>query len=138
MRRLMVTVLVVGLLSAAPARAADGPSYDVPRGFTRCPHALAWHGFFKWASAKDASCRETQRFMREYGEKAGRQRMPTSVAGYRCKIFYWRNDDGDVYASRHTCTRHGVRAFRAWQFALTRMPRMTFVLLRAVPWLPAL
>ena len=28
---------------------AAGPHYDVPRGYTRCPHAVAWHGFFKWA-----------------------------------------------------------------------------------------
>ena len=71
MKRLAVTALTIGLLFAAPAYAAEGPRYDVPHGFTRCSRAVAWHGFFKWASAKDASCHETQRFMRAYAEKAG-------------------------------------------------------------------
>ena len=31
--------------------------------------------------------------------------MPRSVDGYRCRIHYWRNEDGDIYASRHVCTR---------------------------------
>ena len=94
------------LLAAALALAPAPPHYDVPRGYSRCADAKAWHGFFKWASQRGTSCREAQRFMREYGEKAGDHRMPTYVAGYRCKIFYWRNGDGDIYASRHTCTRH--------------------------------
>jgi hypothetical protein len=102
-------VLLAGALSAlalaAPAVArADGPRYDVPRGFTKCPDAKAWHGFFKWASAEHATCREAARFMRDYADAAG-ERMPTRVDGFRCRIFYWRNEDGDIYASRHTCTR---------------------------------
>jgi hypothetical protein len=94
------------LLAAALALAPAPPHYDVPRGYTRCPDAKAWHGFFKWASAKDASCREAAHFMRAYAEKAGGDALPTRVDGYRCKIFLWRNEDGDVYASRHTCTKH--------------------------------
>jgi hypothetical protein len=34
--------------------------------------------------------------------------MPRHVAGYRCRIRYWRDGDGDVYASRHVCTRRAV------------------------------
>ncbi len=100
------------LLLAAVLSLAPGPHYDVPRGYTRCPGATAWHGFFKWASAEHTTCREAGRFMREYAAHAGGERMPTSVGGYRCRIFYWRNEDGDVYASRHTCKRgHAVVRF---------------------------
>ena len=103
-------VLLAALLSAfalaAPtgASAASGPHYDVPSGYTRCPHAKAWHGFFKWASAEHASCTQAARFMRAYAAKAG-DTMPTRVDGFRCRIHYWRNEDGDIYASRHTCAR---------------------------------
>lgn len=105
MRWLTATVLVTGLLLAGSAQAADGPRYDVPSGFTRCPHAIAWHGFFKWASERHTTCRRASRFMREYAEHAGGARMPRHVAGYSCRIRYWRNEDGDIYASRHVCTR---------------------------------
>jgi hypothetical protein len=108
---LVATALLSLALGLAPpparaARPASGPRYDVPHGFTRCPDAKAWHGFFKWASAGGTSCREAARFMRAYAGQAG-DRMPKAVGGYRCRIFYWRNDDGDIYASRHTCTRNG-------------------------------
>jgi hypothetical protein len=102
---------LVGLALAAPAGAATrGPRYDVPAGYTRCPDAKAWHGFFKWATVDHASCREAARVMRDYAAKAAR-RMPRSVDGYRCRVYYWRNEDGDVYASRHTC-RHGAAVVR--------------------------
>ena len=94
------------LLLAAVLSLASPPHYDVPRGYTRCANATAWHGFFKWASADGTTCREAARFMRAYADKAGGERMPERVDGYRCRIFYWRNEDGDIYASRHTCTRH--------------------------------
>jgi hypothetical protein len=55
MRRLAAMTVVMGLLLAAPAVAADGPRYDVPHGFKRCPDAVAWHGFFKWASQRETS-----------------------------------------------------------------------------------
>jgi hypothetical protein len=100
----MVTLLAMGLLVAAPASAAP-PRYDVPQGFTRCPHAVAWHGFFKWASERDASCRAAARFMRRYAARADAGRMPRRVAGHRCRVHFWRNDEGDVYASRHVCSR---------------------------------
>jgi hypothetical protein len=108
MRRLTAMVVVIGLLLAGSAQAADGPRYDVPRGFTRCANVVAWHGFFKWASARHTSCRGAARFMREYATHAGGSRMPRHVAGYDCRIRYWRNEDGDVYASRHVCTRRDV------------------------------
>jgi hypothetical protein len=100
---------LVGLaLLATPAAAAAGPHYDVPAGYTRCPHATAWHGFFKWASADHASCTQVARVMRAYAAKIKR-RMPHAVDGYRCRIFYWRNEDGDVYASRHVPARRQGR-----------------------------
>jgi hypothetical protein len=108
MRWLTTTTVVLGLLLAAPALAADAPHYDVPRGFTRCPEAVAWHGFFKWTSQRDTSCRAAQRFLRAYGERAGGTRMPRHVAGYDCRVRYWRNDEGDIYASRHVCVRRDV------------------------------
>ena len=94
------------LLLAAALALAPGPRYDVPHGYTRCADAKAWHGFFKWASVDGTTCHEAQRFMRAFADKAGGAELPTRVDGYRCKIFYWRNEDGDVYASRQTCTRH--------------------------------
>ena len=30
------------------------------------------------------------------------------LRGYACDIRYWRNADGDIYASRHACRRGGV------------------------------
>ena len=101
-----VTVLV-GLTLAQPAHAATGPRYDVPHGFARCENARAWHGFFKWASQRASTCRATAAFMRTYAEHADGAEMPRHVDGYTCRIYYWRNDEGDVYASRHTCTRQG-------------------------------
>ena len=102
MRRLATVILLAGLLF--PASAAAAPRYDVPPGFSRCPDAVAWHGFFKWASERDAGCRDAARFMRRYAERAGAT-MPRSVAGYRCRIHFWRNEEGDIYASRHVCSR---------------------------------
>ena len=104
----MGMALVIGLLLAASAQAATGPRYDVPRGFTRCPQANSWHGFFKWASERDTSCRAAARFMRQYAARVSGARMPRRVAGYTCRIHYWRNDDGDIYASRHVCSRRAV------------------------------
>ena len=101
-------VVALGLLLAGPAQAADPPRYDVPHGFTRCPHAVAWHGFFKWASQRNTSCRAAARFMRTYAARAGGSRMPRHVEGHDCRIHYWRNEDGDIYASRHVCVRRGV------------------------------
>jgi hypothetical protein len=107
MRRLAVTaMLMAGLLLAGPAAArAAGPRYDVPSGFTRCPHATAWNGFFKWASTHHASCRRAASFMREYASHADGPTMPRRVGDYTCRIHYWRDDEDAIYASRHVCTR---------------------------------
>jgi hypothetical protein len=107
LRRLTMTVLLT-LLFAGPAAAATSPRYDVPAGFTRCPHARAWNGFFKWASERHSTCRAAADFMRAYAAHADGPQMPRRVDGFVCRIFFWRNDDGDVYASRHTCTRRDV------------------------------
>jgi hypothetical protein len=90
---------------------AAGPRYDVPRGFTRCSHAAAWHGFFKWASERHTNCRAVARYVRAYAAHASGPGMPRDVAGYRCRIRYWRERDGDIYASRHIC-RHGSVTIR--------------------------
>ena len=99
---------MMGLALTGSALGAARPRYDVPQGFTRCAHAVAWHGFFKWASARRTSCRAVARYMREYAAHASGPSMPRHVAGYRCRIRYWRNEDGDIYASRHVCTRGDV------------------------------
>jgi hypothetical protein len=111
MRKAIVAVLVLLLLGAATARADDGPRYDVPRGFTRCPHATAWHGFFKWASERHSDCRRAGSFMRAYAARAGGAKLPRYVSGYRCSIRYFHDDEGAVYASRHVC-RRGTRTIR--------------------------
>jgi hypothetical protein len=108
MRRLVTVAVMMGLLSAGSAHAAGGPRYDVPRGFSRCPDATAWHGFFKWASVRHGTCRRAEQFMRTYADHARGDEMPRRVAGYECRIHYWRNEDGDVYASRHVCSRGDV------------------------------
>jgi hypothetical protein len=41
------TVLAAALVLATHVYAGDRPRYDVPRGYTRCPDAEAWNGFFK-------------------------------------------------------------------------------------------
>ena len=46
--------------------------------------------------------------MREYAKHADGPSMPRRVGGYSCRIHYWRNDEGDVYASRHVCARGNV------------------------------
>ena len=101
-------MVMAGLIFAAPAAAADGPRYDVPNGFTRCAHAKAWNGFFKWASARHTTCAATARFMRRYAARADGPTMPRRVAGYTCRIHYWRDAEGNKYASRHVCIRGDV------------------------------
>jgi hypothetical protein len=101
--------LVAGLVFTGAASGAAGPRYDVPRGFTRCSHAVAWHGFFKWASERRTNCRAVARYLRAYAAHASGPSMPRNVAGYRCRIRYWRDEDGDIYASRHVCRRGGVK-----------------------------
>lgn len=108
MRRLLtVFVVTMGVLAVAQPAIAS-PRYDVPHGFSRCAHAVAWNGFFKWASAKHATCAATARFMRTYAAHAEGPRMPRRVAGYTCRIHFWRDAEDNIYASRHVCTRRDV------------------------------
>jgi hypothetical protein len=106
----VATVAVALVLLLAPnAAAGDAPRYDVPAGYVKCSRATAWNGFFKWASARRTTCRRARRFMRAYGECAEAAGvMPRAVSGFRCRIRYWRNEEGDVYASRHSCARDRV------------------------------
>lgn len=104
----MATALTIGLVLAGVAHAADGPRYDAPNGFSRCADAVALNGFFKWASVRRAGCRDAARLMRRYAARADGASMPRRVAGFDCRIRYWRNEDGDVYASRHVCSRCAV------------------------------
>jgi hypothetical protein len=110
-RRVLVVAAVAAaaggaLVSAPGAAAGDPPRYDVPDGYVKCPRAKAWDGFFKWASVRRTTCRRASRFMRAYGERAeAAGTMPRAVSGFRCRIRYWRNAEGDVYASRHSCVR---------------------------------
>ena len=46
--------------------------------------------------------------MRAYGHDAADGPMPREERGFRCTIRYWKNADGDVYASRHRCVRRHV------------------------------
>ena len=109
-RRLLgATAVTLTLALATSAGAVDRPRYDVPPGFVRCPAAKALGGFFKWASVQRTTCRAGARFMRAYGAReAATGRMPRALRGYRCAIRYWRNADGDIYASRHVCRRSDV------------------------------
>lgn len=106
-RKWIAATVVALLIGTGAAGAADGPRYDVPRGFTKCPHATAWHTFFKWASVKHTTCRRATGFMRAYSGHA-HDGMPRRISGFTCRIRYWRNEDGDIYASRHVCEREGV------------------------------
>ena len=108
--RLAVAAAVVMALVLAPSApaATDPPHYDVPPGFTRCPQAKAEGGFFKWASEQRTSCRAAAAFMADYAKAASDGPLPRRLHGYRCDIRYWRNADGDIYASRHACRRSAV------------------------------
>lgn len=103
-----VAVAVAALLLTGTTHATDRPRYDVPPGFTRCPHATAWNGFFKWASVRHTTCRRATGFMRAYSGHAHGRHMPRHISGFRCRIRYWRNEDDDIYASRHVCRRGDV------------------------------
>ena len=109
MRLLGATAVTLTLALAASASAVDRPRYDVPPGFVRCPRAQALNGFFKWASVHRTTCRGARRFMRAYGAReVATGTMPRALRGYRCRIRYWRNADGDIFASRHVCRRADV------------------------------
>jgi hypothetical protein len=43
--------------------------------------------------------------MRAYAEEATSGDMPRALDGFRCRLRHWRNEEGDIYASRHTCAR---------------------------------
>ena len=107
----LVLAVVVALALPPSAAAVDGPHYDVPPGFTRCPRVTAAGGFYKWASEQRATCSAAAAFMADYAAAASDGPMPRRLDGYRCDIRYWRNGDGDIYASRHAC-RRGGRAIR--------------------------
>jgi hypothetical protein len=98
--------LALGLSSTALAQ--EQPRYDVPSGYTRCSTVTAWNGFFKWVSARHSSCRRARAFLRAYARKAEAGPMPRRVRGFRCRIRYWRNEEGDIYASRHRCARGSI------------------------------
>jgi hypothetical protein len=61
---------------------AGGPHYDVPRGYTRCPHAVAWHGFFKWASEEGSTCRPRASCASTRKKADGAATMPRRAAAY--------------------------------------------------------
>ncbi len=102
-----VVVIAVGLALgfALSAAASERPRYDVPTGYHKCREVAAWNGFFRWVSVRYTTCRRAQRFLRAYATTAERGPMPRRVRGFRCAIRYWRNEEGDVYASRHRCAR---------------------------------
>ena len=105
----VATAAALALALTTGAAAAEGPHYVVPPGYTRCPSAKALGGFFKWASVRRATCRDAASFMRAYGAaEAVRRSMPRRLRGYTCDIRYWRNAEGDIYASRHACHRGSV------------------------------
>jgi hypothetical protein len=102
--------MVIGLMLAfaSSAHAAERPRYDVPPGYDKCPAVKAWNGFFKWVSVRETTCRRARRFLRAYAAAAEAGPMPRRVRGFTCRLRFWRNADGDVYASRHRCARDGV------------------------------
>jgi hypothetical protein len=109
-RWLTALSVALALSIAAPAAAqAATLHYDVPSGYTRCANATGWHGFFKWASTRHATCGHAASFLRAYAAAAnGAATMPRHVNHYTCRIHYWRDADGQIYASRHVCERAGV------------------------------
>ena len=113
MRTSSVVVIAVGLALgfALSAAASERPRYDVPTGYNKCREVAAWNGFFRWVSVRHTTCRRAQRFLRAYAITAERGPMPRRVRGFRCAIRYWRNEEGDVYASRHRCV-HGRAVIR--------------------------
>jgi hypothetical protein len=113
---LLGAAVVIALALPGGAVALDGPHYDTPPGFVRCPAAKAQAGFYKWASVEHTTCRAAADFMDTYARAATEGPMPRHLRGYRCAIRYWRNGDGDIYASRHAC-RNGHTAIRFYGMA---------------------
>jgi hypothetical protein len=108
LRLVGAAAITIALTLPVGAAAAVDPHYDVPPGFVRCAHAKAAGGFFKWASEQRTTCRGAAGFMAGYAAAAADGPMPRRLHGYRCAIRYWRNGDGDIYASRHSCRRGAV------------------------------
>ena len=46
--------------------------------------------------------------MHAYARAARSGPMPRRLRGFACRIRYWRNEDGEIYASRHRCARDCV------------------------------
>jgi len=109
MLSVVAVVAAAGGVLVPGAAAGDVPRYDVPAGYVKCARATAANGFFKWASARRTTCRRASRFMHSYAARfVADDAMPSGVGGYRCRIRYWRNEEGDIYASRHVCVRGRV------------------------------
>ena len=107
MRKMSAVAVGVGIALGlcSTVRAADRPHYDVPAGYARCATVTGWNGFFKWVSVRRATCRRARGFLASYARRAADGPMPRRLLGYRCTIRYWRDGEGDIYASRHRCVR---------------------------------
>jgi hypothetical protein len=106
MRPAVAAVLAAALVLATYAGAADRPRYDLPRGYTRCPDAKAWNGFFKWASVRRATCRHAANFIRAYA-----RRRPTATCRDACTAFAVGSGTGET--STATSTPADTRASAA-------------------------
>jgi hypothetical protein len=100
------TVLAAALVLATYVDAADRPRYDVPRGYTRCPDAKAWNGFFKWASVRGTTCRHAANFIR-----ATPGRRPPATCRDACTAFAVGSGTGETRTA--TSTPADIRASAA-------------------------
>ena len=109
-RAVRVAVTLTLALAFVPAAVAqDQPRYDVPRGYRQVSTGDGVERVLQVdvGEAHDA-VGAPRRFLRAYAQAADRGPMPRHLRGFRCAIRYWRNEDGDIYASRHRCTRRAV------------------------------
>jgi hypothetical protein len=72
------------------------------------PAGASLNGFFKWISVKRTTCRRARQFLRAYAGAADGEPMAAAPARIPVHDPYWRNDEGDIYASRHRCRRRAV------------------------------
>ena len=87
--------------------AGTGPRLRRPAGLHPLPAGEGRGRVLQVGIGRADECRAAAAFMADTRRGGGRPDA-AQVHGYACDIRYWRNTDGDIYASRHACRRGAV------------------------------